>query len=181
LEQKVTKVKFIETWRAVVGFEGFYEVSNRGTVRSLPRDYCRGQVIKPRWRGRYLAVVLSTPTLRKELRVHRLVGEAFLGPRPDKHETRHLDDNRANNNLTNLVYGTSKENSQDSIRNGGTLFGLLHQNCFISDELVAEILTLPRGSRSASAETVAQWADRKGISRGHVYNIRAGFRRKNKQ
>lgn len=168
----------IDEWRSVVGFEGFYEVSDTGVVRSLPRNRCRGQVIKARWRGRYLAVILSTPDLRKELRVHRLVGEAFLGPLPARHETRHLDDNRANNNLSNLVYGTSKENSEDCIRNGNTRYGLDHQNCFIPDELVAEIMALPRGTRTPGIDTVAKWADRHGISRGHVYNIRAGFRRK---
>lgn len=167
-----------EEWRPAVGFEGFYEVSDQGRVRSLPRKACRGQLLKPRWRGRYLAVVLSTPEQRVEKRVHRLVGEAFLGPKPERLETRHLDDDRSNNTLDNIIYGTSQQNSDDCTRNGHFRKGLDHQNCFIPDDLVAEILALPRGSRSSGQETIGEWADRHGISRGHVYNIRIGHRRK---
>lgn len=47
-----------------------------------------------------------------------LVGEAFLGPRPDGLETRHLDGNPANNSARNLRYGTKSENAQDRVRHG---------------------------------------------------------------
>ena len=50
--------------------------------------------------------------------VHRMVARAFLGPRPDGMGVRHRDDNKLNNALTNLVYGTAIENQDDSIRNG---------------------------------------------------------------
>jgi hypothetical protein len=50
--------------------------------------------------------------------VHHLILLAFVGPRPEGCVTRHLDDDKANNRLGNLCYGTSTENNYDMVRNG---------------------------------------------------------------
>ena len=55
---------------------------------------------------------------KKKRRAHQLILEAFVGPRPHGYETRHLDGNPLNNQLTNLKYGTQSENQHDSIRHG---------------------------------------------------------------
>lgn len=177
----------IEEWRPVSGFEGLYEVSSSGRVRSLDRvsrgrngasRRGKGRVLNPSWDGLYHRTVLSDAERRKSVRVHVLVAAAFHGDRSEGAEVRHLDGNPKNNKAENLAYGSSQQNSDDCARHGNFRRGLDHQNCFIPDELVVEILALPRGSRKPGQETIGEWADRHGISRGHVYNIRNGRRRK---
>lgn len=110
-----------EEWRPVVGYEGRYEVSSLGRVRSL--GVRRGGGIWPlrsvRTSGGYLRVTLyaSDGTSRNQW-VHILVALAFIGPRPPGHEVRHLDGNPANPASANLAYGTAKENAGDRERHG---------------------------------------------------------------
>lgn len=109
-----------EEWRPVVDYEGLYLVSDLGRVRSLPRATTSGRILKQRADdvGR-LEVKLSKNGAEKTRRVHQLVAEAFLGPCPPGQEVRHLDDDPSNNCLTNLAYGTSKQNKADMLRNHG--------------------------------------------------------------
>ena len=102
----------IEEWRPVKGFEGFYEVSNLGRVKSLcgwnGRRYVkREKILNPtKQEGskkyyRYI-VTLTKEKKRKYAKVHRLVAEAFL-PNPDKKpQVNHKDGNPLNNNVENL-------------------------------------------------------------------------------
>jgi hypothetical protein len=114
-----------ERWLPVVDYEGSYAVSDQGRVKGLPRTTedgkrLSGRMLKP-WRepdGR-LAVSLRKGGIKKNHRVHQLVAAAFIGPQPEGLETRHLDDDLDNNRLTNLAYGTSKENKADMLRNHG--------------------------------------------------------------
>lgn len=128
----------VEEWRPVVGWEGYYEVSNLGRVRSLPR-LCkvRGtgfrmseeKVLKPlkSWDRRgYEAVDLTRNGRRKMAQVHRLVAEAFV-PNPEKKpNVLHWDDNPSNNRVENLRWGSQQDNAQDMIRNGSNA----NQNTF---------------------------------------------------
>lgn len=114
-----------EEWRPVVGFEGSYEVSSVGGVRSLDREsisgsHLRGIVMSP-WIdcGGYRRIDLQGGSSgRRRVRVHHLVLEAFLCPRPDGMECRHLDGDPQNNRLENLCWGTSSENSLDAVCHG---------------------------------------------------------------
>lgn len=109
-----------ETWLPVPGFEGFYDVSDLGRVRSLPRQRTRGCILKQHPVGvdRRMQVTLSREGAVSSKMVHRLVGEAFLGPMPEGLETRHLDGNCRNNAAYNLKYGTHAENMADQILHG---------------------------------------------------------------
>jgi NUMOD4 motif/HNH endonuclease len=125
-----------ERWLPVVGYEGFYEVSDLGRVRSLDRLVGNqwgtqtpkaGRVLKPGLRGPrgYLSVTLCVDHKVKHRLVHQLVLEAFTGPRPgpstglNRIEGRHLDDDPSNNTPANLAWGTRQENWEDRRRNGG--------------------------------------------------------------
>ena len=101
-------------WLPVVGWEGQYEVSSEGSVRSLINDI----ILRPSTAGAggYPRVVLSGKRCRS---VHSLVTEAFLGARPDGQEVRHLNDVPTDVRLVNLAYGTSAENRADMVANGG--------------------------------------------------------------
>lgn len=111
-------------WRPIPGWEGYYEVSDDGQVRSLDRLDARGCQVKGRTlRGTinaygYPFVTLSKSGYRWLTVVHRLVMLAFVGPCPEGHEVLHADGTRANNNLSNLSYGTRSDNARDSIKHG---------------------------------------------------------------
>lgn len=122
-----------EEWRPVVGWEGYYEVSDHGRVRSVDRVVsCGGgrtrrhfgRILKEgNHRGKYAYVNLSrkdgTRTQRAKTRyVHQLVLEAFVGPCPRGMETCHADDDGFNNHLSNLRWDTSSQNAYDIVRNG---------------------------------------------------------------
>ena len=119
-----------EEWRAVVGWEGIYQVSSHGRVRSVPRWVgnglgrwlVQGQIlaVHPTQRSRHLFLTLNRDggRCRRSRTVHQLVAEAFIGPRPEGLQCRHLDDNKLNNHVSNIVYGTQSENTLDSVRNG---------------------------------------------------------------
>lgn len=108
-----------EIWLPISGYEGLYEVSSLGRVRSLPRPRAKGGplALPPDFHGR-LHVTLYKAGVQKVAQVHRLVANAFLGPLPPGMETRHLDGNPVNNAASNLTYGTRSENQHDSIRDG---------------------------------------------------------------
>lgn len=103
----------MEIWKDVVGFEGRYQVSNLGNVRSLRfRGHDKIALMKPttNYAG-YLVVGLGVG--RKQYRVHRLVLEAFVGPCPEGMEGCHNDSNRANPLLGNLRWDTPSGNAYD--------------------------------------------------------------------
>lgn len=78
-------------------------------------------------RDGYLTVRLTTATgRRKRFRVHRLVAETYLSPRPLGRELRHLDGNKTNNSAANLAWGTQAENAADRERHGRTSRGVKH-------------------------------------------------------
>ena len=110
-----------ERWLPIPGYEGRYDVSDLGHVRSwLPNNGTptpRALTTELNNHG-YLRAVLYKDRRKIGKRVHQLVMLAFVGPRPDGLETRHLDGNRLNNALTNLAYGTSSENGFDTVRHG---------------------------------------------------------------
>lgn len=117
-------------WRAVPGYEGAYEVSDLGQVRSVDRTM---QTIRGPWRYRgqalrssqaagtgYLTVHLTEPATlsRRTEAVHVLVLTAFRGPRPVGMQGCHNDGDRTNNFLGNLRWDSPSANSQDTLRHG---------------------------------------------------------------
>jgi len=108
-----------EIWKSVIGYEGLYEVSNLGRIKSLPKKQQRNTIIlRPVKYSKYnhLIVCLVNDKIRKMHTIHKLVLNAFIGPRPSGMECRHLDSNARNNTLENLKWGTPKENCLDRIK-----------------------------------------------------------------
>lgn len=110
----------IEEWKDIEGFEGLYQVSNLGRVKSLERkvnaDFNLGKthiykekILKPYKEARgYLKVTLYNNGKKKKFKVHKLVLEAFVGK--SELTINHKDENKMNNNLNNLEYMTNKNN-----------------------------------------------------------------------
>ena len=106
-----------EVWRPVVGYEGLYEVSSLGNVRSLPNNRHKEPLLLTQavhWKG-YLRVALRKKGERKYKRVHRLVAEAFIPNPENKPTVNHKDGQRSNNCLDNLEWATMSENKHHSI------------------------------------------------------------------
>ena len=101
-----------EKWLDVVGYEGLYQVSNFGRVKSLPRETTSGRVLKPHINKRngYVYITLSRENKQEEKRVHILVANAFIGANQEGLQVNHKDGNKTNNNVTNLEYCTQSEN-----------------------------------------------------------------------
>jgi len=107
-------VPALEEWRAVPGYEGRYEVSNQGRVRSL----LRGIVRRPQQNTNgYLIVMLSDQSSKPRIRtIHSLVAEAFIGLRPENAVIDHADRNKQNNFVSNLRYTSRSKNGVNSAR-----------------------------------------------------------------
>lgn len=106
-------------WKPVPGYKGRYEVSDDGQIRSGRRKGAPGGLLKasPDCLG-YPSVSLCKPGGQQTARVHTLVLSAFVGPKPAGMEARHLDGDRTNNRLSNLVWGTHSENLEDQVAHG---------------------------------------------------------------
>lgn len=114
-----------EEWRDIPGQSGFYQVSDRGRVRSVDRlvvssnglrRNLKGKVLKqrPDEHGR-LQVVLRN---QKDHRVHQLVMRAFVGPCPPGMVVCHSDGDNKNNRLENLRFDSRGNNSRDAVKHG---------------------------------------------------------------
>lgn len=113
-----------EVWKPALGFEGAYEVSSLGRVRSLDRVTDRGRkwkgrisAPKPRYDG-YVPVTMWREGAQHVLLIHAVVLASFVGPRPEGLEVLHRDGDRANNRLDNLSWGTHAENVRDQLAHG---------------------------------------------------------------
>lgn len=109
----------LEEWRPVVGYEGAYEVSDLGRVRSLDRIDSRGnrawgRLLRadPQASG-HLRVALCVEGKARRLFVHKLVLDAFVGPCPVGMETCHNDGDPTNNAVSNLRWDTKSANARD--------------------------------------------------------------------
>lgn len=112
-----------EQWKAVKNYEGYYEVSNTGKVRSLVNRYNSKGVFELKGnltnKG-YYRVQLSVP-VRAKKSIHRLVAEVFLEQNTNKPFVNHIDNNRTNNRVSNLEWCTQSENLQHA-QDQGRLF-----------------------------------------------------------
>ena len=109
-----------EEWRDIKGYEGFYQVSNLGRVRSLN---CRGHkgcigILTPRLDGKgYEMVALYKEGKARNTKVHRLVAQAFI-PNPNNYpQVNHKDENKTNNDVKNLEWCTNEYNHNYGTRN----------------------------------------------------------------
>ena len=113
-------------WTPINGWP-YHEVNENGEVRSLDREFPdplgrtfrrRGKMLTAYMANGYPTVTLSDRGRRRTQQVHRLVAEAFLGPRPEGADIRHLDGDPTNNRASNLAYGTRSENIRDLVAHG---------------------------------------------------------------
>lgn len=158
-----------ECWRAVVGFEGRYEVSSAGRVWSLVTK----RLLRPGPTSRgYLSVQLyydCKPKRSKSFCVHDLVTSAFFGPKPPGYQVDHCDANKRNNRIENLDYVTCLENNRRAIAMGlgSRAYGADSHNAKLTNEQVKEI----RAAAHLEGFDAKRCGKRYGVCRDTIYSI----------
>lgn len=135
----------MEEWKDILNYEGLYQISNLGRVKSLPKDshnqYNTERILKPFvGKDNYSRVILTKSKKHKSYYIHRLVAEAFID-NPNKFSVvNHIDENKQNNNVNNLewctayynqVYGT--KNYRSSLKRRKKLFQFDLEGNFIKE------------------------------------------------
>jgi hypothetical protein len=119
-----------EAWRPIPEWEGIYEASSLGRIRSIGRTVQRGGhdmrvaekilALNHNPSG-YVRVVLSNAGRRLDDQLHAVIARTFHGPRPEGLEVRHLSGIQSDNSAANLKYGTSSENARDTVAHGNNV------------------------------------------------------------
>ena len=118
----------LEEWKDIPGYEGLYQVSNKGRIRSLShlarnnvnngKRMTKGRVLTPYpLPSGYLIVKLSKNEKREKRSVHRLVAKTFIENKNNLPEVNHIDGDKTNNNINNLEWVTRKENQEHLFNN----------------------------------------------------------------
>lgn len=150
-----------EVWAQIKGFEGIYEVSTLGRIRSLDRPQrVRGNgistqkgIILKQWRqGSYMYCDLRKPGIRQKARVHVVVLETFVCPRPEGMIACHNNGDSTDNQLCNLRWGTHKENSKDKILHGTHQYGESCPKSKLTEEQAIAILESTKSNRETAKE-----------------------------
>lgn len=137
-----------ESWRDIPGYEGLYQASNLGNIRSLARKVATkcGYRISPgksiafnENRRGYRSVNLCSNGMRSKLYVHRLVLLAFVGKPDENMDCCHFDSDPRNNRLENLRWDTRANNHLDKIRAGTNQFGESNKSSKLKINDVIEI------------------------------------------
>lgn len=158
-----------ERWLPVVGYEGLYEVSSFGRVKSLKRKWVPSNKILSQinHNAGYLSVAISDSKIIKKELCHILVAEAFIEKTNPNYVVNHKDGDKKNNVVSNLEWGTSKHNSQEAIRLGlFNNFGENHHSSILTNKEVIEIF---KSNKSAN-----ELAKIYGICNGTVHSIKSG-------
>lgn len=144
-----------EHWLPVPGYEGLYEVSDLGRVRSLPRrpGTPGNLILKPTVNNTgYHCVGPSLNGKQRVIHIHVLVLAAFEGPCPAGMEVLHGPGGRLDNRLVNLSYGTrSQNNGPDRVRDGTAIRGEQVKTRKLTDAIVAECRRRHAGGETRSA------------------------------
>lgn len=165
-----------EVWKDIPDYEGYYQASNFGRIRSLDREVAgkagsvqvrKGRVLKPELnKSGYLLVMLSKNSKHKMFSIHRLVYSAFYGSISEDYEVNHIDEDKTNNRLENLNLMTRKENN-----NWGT------HNQRVAKALSKPVVAIDDSGNIALEFLSANEAGRNGFNQGHLSACCLGERR----
>lgn len=174
-----------EVWKDIPGYEGRYQASTHGRIRSVSRDMLRLDSHGGRAIWRYKGKILSARPkesghlnvslgARNTKKVHRLVLETFVGPCPAGHECLHADGDPTNNRLDNLRWGTRLDNRAD-MRMHAQLYRRRQGGTWLSEETIREI---KRDLAAEDRQTQKTLAQKYGVHVNTINNINRGFTHK---
>ena len=143
-----------EKWEPIINYEDFYKVSNTGKILSLRSNK---ELKQSKDNQGYLQVTLADEKSNKNFRIHRLVAMAFLQRQNNKNQVNHIDENKINNNASNLEWCNSSYNSNYGTRN---------------NRIVANRKIAIKGVNTKTGETITfestKDAQRNGFHSGHI-------------
>ena len=170
-------MSFEEEWRPVRGYEGLYEVSSFGRVKSLDRTTMRKngkplpikeRIIKPaRTKTGYERCVLWDGERGRNISVHTLVLNSFCGEKPDGMWARHLNNIPYDNRVWNICWDTPKNNISDRWKYGTEVVGSRCPGSRLTEEKVVAIRTLYKKTQCSAAD-LAQLFD---VNRSSIFKI----------
>ena len=173
----------MEEWRDVVGYEGKYQVSNLGNVRSIDRTFInacgvivtrKGSILKPRFnRCGYMRVTMHKDGKVNTEVIHRCVAEAFIPNNKNLPQVNHKDGNKRNNSVSNLEWCTASENmhhaAQKGLRNNALEYAKSKRKAVIATNIETGEKTLYKSVHEAEK-----------VFGRHVTNVLSGLRNKTK-
>jgi len=171
-EKKEEEMYEDERWVPVIGYEGWYGVSDWGRVRRMKAEQGAtvGKILVPMTCRGYKQVSLYKYGVAGRFRVHQLVMDAFVGPLQSGMQVNHIDGDKANNRLDNLEYVTPSENQRHAFRIGlQSNQGENHSCSKLTEKIVHEIRSLD------GKETRKSMAERFGV---HKSTIKAVINRR---
>lgn len=143
-----------EIWKPAVGYENFYQVSNKGKIRSLDRSSPTKRGIIKNTKGKvlnltlknngYLSVMLSISGKSKRHYVHRLVAETFILNPENKKEVNHINGSKTDNSVINLEWNTRTENIKHALTTNLTPKGEVSSSAKLTEKHVLIIRRLHR-------------------------------------
>lgn len=160
-----------EMWEDIVGFEGLYQISSIGRVKSLSREVLKSNgrihTVKESIRALhetkdgYLRVRLGDNLSGKSFLVHRLVAEHFLENPQKKLEVNHIDENKKNNCVTNLEWCTREEN----VKHSSWYLSNMHQANF------RKVFSIDKNGERLTFSSIKEMAETLGIKipTAHTY------------
>ena len=129
----------IEVWKDIEGFEGYYQISNLGRLKSF-KKYVGGKVLSnTNKKGDYFSVILRKGNKVRSSRIHRLVAEAFIPNEDNLPQVHHKDGNKQNNNVENLEWISGREHRlKTQQQNPNVIKGLVNYNKFTRAKAVQQ-------------------------------------------
>jgi len=166
----------MEEWRDIIGYEGLYQISNKGRVKSkartIPYKDGRNRPVKTKYlkislRDLYYCVDLSNANVRAQIKLHRLLGKAFIPNPLNKPEINHKDGNKLNNDLSNLEWCTHAENMAHAINNGLCKSG---EDCTYSKLTKNQVIEI-RKKYVPYKYPCSKLASEYGVNEGTIYYV----------
>ncbi|QVU02042.1 HNH endonuclease family protein [Enterococcus phage vB_EfaS_785CS] len=153
----------IEIWKDIEGYEGDYQVSNLGRVKSF--KYKSERILKPCVdKDGYRDVRLCKHNKPKHFKIHRLVAEAFIPNPENKPQVNHIDEDKVNNMVSNLEWVTPKENNNHGTRT---------ERMMISQGTKIKAIDITSGECN-EYPSMGECARRLGLSQGNISNCLHG-------
>lgn len=131
--ESVKAFLFMEIWKDILGYEGYYQVSNLGRVRGIDRVIVKSNGVKNKRKGfilnvfisqGYMSVSLSINGKTRTYRLHQLIAFAFLDHKPNGFNlvVDHIDGDKLNNDISNLRIITSRQNTSNGHKNKSSIY-----------------------------------------------------------
>lgn len=162
-----------EVWKDITGYEGSYQVSDQGRVKSLARTVphrnssiqIQEKILEPGLSsdGRH-SVTLYRDGVKSTKFIHQLTLKAFVGPCPEGMEVCHQNGDHVDNRLSNLRYDTAKNNQQDRIGHGTDNHGARNGRSKLTEQAILEI----RDKYATGMFSQRELGNEYGVSQAHI-------------